>query len=154
MKSPVKEDPARRRKDLAVIHAGKKRLELDDENYRVLLEGLTGQRSAAHLTAAERGIVINKLEELGGRTAPRSASKPAGQTYASQNRVTPGPDKARLLWKIDQLLGEMDKNRDYAESILKQMMGAEAPSALDWATPTQLNKLVAALKIHQRRQGR
>lgn len=150
----MKEDPARRRKDLAVIHAGKKRLELTDENYRVLLEGLTGQRSAAHLTAVERGIVINKLEELGAETAPRSASKPNGQKYLSQNRVKPSDDKSRLLWKIDQLLGEMDKKRDYAESILKQMMKAEAPSALEWATPTQLNKLVAALKIHQRRQTR
>jgi phage gp16-like protein len=150
----MKEDPARRRKDLAVIHTGKKRLELDDENYRVLLDGLTGKRSAAELTPQERAKVITKMDELGAETAPRSTSKPGGQKWVSKARVKPSQDKARLIWKIEQLLNELGEKLSYAESILKQMFGDQAPAALEWATPEQLRKLVASLTYHKKRKAR
>lgn len=145
---------ASRNKDLAIIHTAKCKLEMSDDNYRVLLEGLTGKRSAADLTAAERAKVLAKFEELGAETAPRSASKPEGQQWTSKARVKPAAGTARLLWKVEQLLAELGKDLSYAERVLKQMFPDNAPSALEWATADQLHKLVAALTYHKGRGHR
>lgn len=128
-----------RQKELAIIHAGKRQLGLDDDIYRDFLSGLTGKRSAGELTQQERLQVIQRMDELGGKTKH------------STKRVTAGPDRQPMLKKVYALLYHMDLPIDYAETTLKNMFGEEAPDKLEWANPTQLHKLISALEYHKRR---
>lgn len=130
---------SKRHRDLAVIHANKKELGMDDDTYRDFLESLTSKRSAAELTDWERFVVIKRMGELGGKAKTK------------RKRVKASPDKQPLLSKVYALLYHMELSIEYAESTLKQMFGEEAPDKLEWATPTQLHKLVAALEYHKRR---
>lgn len=133
-----------RKKDLAIIHAAKKRMGLDDDCYRDLLEAVTGKRSAAELTAAQRKAVIEEMERQGGKTLARSQGA----------RVKPSEDKAPLLKKVYKLLYVLDLSIEYAEGILKKMFKDKAPTKLEWATPGQLHKLVAALEYHKKREAK
>jgi phage gp16-like protein len=139
-----------RKKDLAIIHAAKKRMGLDDESYRDLLEGVTskggtkqGKRSAADLTASERQAVIAEMERQGGQTAPRLKGK----------RIQPADERAPLLSKVYALLYHLDLSIEYALGILKQMFKDKAPARLEWANSSQLHKLVAALEYHKKRSA-
>lgn len=125
-----------RRNDLAKIHVAKKQLGLDDETYRDMLWTLARVRSAADLDDAGRKAVLEHLQARGFRPKRKRGPTPAG-------------DRAPLLRKVYALLG--DRPVAYAEGILKHMFGDAAPARLEWATPEQLRKAVAALSYDQRR---
>ena len=129
----------RRQVDLMKIHLGKKQLGLDDETYREMLQQVTGARSSADLDESGRRKVLAHLRKCGAVFTPRGRPQPASE-------------KRPLLGKIYALLG--DRPLAYAEGILKQMFGHRAPERLEWATPAQLHKVVAALSIDQRRRRR
>ncbi|PIQ25396.1 GemA protein [bacterium (Candidatus Blackallbacteria) CG13_big_fil_rev_8_21_14_2_50_49_14] len=128
-----------RRKELGIIHAAKKRLGLDDDCYRDLLEGVTGKRSAADLDDNERQKLIAEMERLQGK---KPWHKP---------RVNLPDDKIRMVKKIYAMLG--DRPVTYIEAMLKHMFGDKAPDRLEWATPDQLHKVVAALVYDQKRRN-
>lgn len=130
----------RRRAELAKIHIGKKQLGLDEEAYRDLIERVTGARSSAGLDAVGRGDVIEEMRRLGcDLPGPR-------------RRIRASSDRRPLLGKIYKLLG--DRPADYAVGILRRMFGPGAPERLEWATPQQLHKVVAALNYDRRRRAR
>lgn len=139
-----------RHQELGIIHAAKKRMGLDEDCYRDLLEGVTsnggtkpGKRSAAELTAAERQAVIAEMELQGGQTLPRLKGK----------RIKPADERAPLLSKVYALLYHLDLSIEYAEGILKKMFKDKAPAKLEWANSSQLHKLVASLEYHKKRQA-
>ncbi len=129
-----------RKKDLALIHAAKTRLGLDDELYRDTLESLTGKRSAGELNDAERATVMQAL-----------GVKKQYKKIWHKPRVGVPNDKIRMVKKIYAMLG--DRPITYVESMLKHMFGGDAPDKLEWATPKQLHKVVAALVYDQQRNG-
>lgn len=132
---------SRRRAELAKIHIGKKQLGLDGETYRDLLERVTGARSSAVLDAQQRGHVIEEMRRLGCKFQGRS-----------ERRIRASSDRRPLLGKIYKLLE--DRPAKYAVAILKQMYGPGAPDRLEWATPPQLHKVVAALNYDRRRRAK
>jgi len=133
---------ALRKKQLMIIHVGKKELGLDDELYRDMLESLTGKRSASDMTSAEREKVIAQMskDSNGKITKTRTVAKPS-------------PEKSPMLKKVYKLLYVVEEPISYAETTLKNMFGADAPDRLEWATGEQLHKLIAALEYHKKRQG-
>lgn len=58
------QERARRNAELAKIHVYKKRLRLDDDTYRGLLQRVTGQRSAGDLNDVQRAQVLDELKRL------------------------------------------------------------------------------------------
>lgn len=54
-----------RKKELAVIHIGKKELGWDDVTYRDALENWVGKRSSGRMNQQERQIVIENMKKLG-----------------------------------------------------------------------------------------
>lgn len=128
-----------RRKELAKIHLGAKQLALDDDAYRDLLWTVARVRSARDLDEAGRRAV---LEHMKGR----------GFKARSKGRPRPSGDRGPLLGKVYALLG--DRPVAYAEGILRHMFGAAAPAKLEWATPEQLRKVVAALHYDRKRKER
>lgn len=133
-----------RAKELAIIHAQAKKLNMNDDTYRDYLESLTGKRSAKELQGRERAKVIADMEKL---------SRPAkSKSTGYKRRVKPAPDRQPLLNKVYALLYHLDLSIDYALGILKQMFADQAPARLEWANQEQLYKLVQSLEIHKRRQ--
>ena len=131
---------SRRRAALAAIHIAKKQLGLEDETYRAMLQEVAGVDSAADLDMRGLGKVLDHLADRGAKF--RSRGRGAKTSSAP-------PEKRRLLWKIYQLLD--DRPVKYAVSILRNQGG---PDALEWATPTQLHKVVAALEYDRKRKAK
>lgn len=121
----------RRRRELAAIHIAVRRLGLDEESYRVVLEAAAGVRSAADLDAAGRAAVLDRLR---GRR-----SRPAAEA-----------GRSRLIAKIRALLDS--RPEAYAEAILQRLTGHDHRVPLAWAAPEQLRKVVAALSYDAQRK--
>lgn len=135
----MSKDPLKK-KQLAIIHIGKKKLGLDDDTYRDMLEALTGKRSCSNMTPAELRKVIAEMDKDSG-----------GRVYQPRTVIKAAPEKSPMLKKVYALLYHIEQPISYAETTLKNMFGDQAPARLEWATGEQLHKLIAALEYHKRR---
>ena len=133
---------ADRNQQLGRIHAAKKVLALDDETYRSLLQRVTGLRSSADMTPAQRNDVLREFARLGFKA----------EAIAGRKRVYAGKpsnvDSVPLLRKVEALLAEGKKPWAYAHAMAKQMFGRDK---LEWLRPDELHKLVSALQIDANR---
>jgi phage gp16-like protein len=123
----------RRKRLIAAVHAGARRLGLDEETRRAMQARITGHRSCAEMTEQDLERVLDHLRRAGFR----------------RRRPAPAEDRAPLVRKVYALLG--DRPVAYAEGILRHMYGKHAPHRLEWANPSQLRKVVAALEYDRRR---
>lgn len=128
----------RRHAELGKIHIARKQLALDDDTYRDMLWTLARVRSAKDLDDAGRQAVLDHLKARGFKARRKRGPTPAG-------------DRSPLLNKVYALLG--DRPVTYAEGILRHMYRDTAPARLEWATPEQLHKVVAALSYDKRRRA-
>lgn len=134
-----------RRQQLASIHIAKKRLRLDDETYRALLERVGGHRSAADLDPHGRRAVLREFARLDG-----------ARVNALANRVPGAPAKvndeiAAMVAKVQAILDESGRSWNYANGMARRMFKCDRA---EWLKPDQLHKLVAALSYDQRRRNR
>lgn len=151
-------DPTRAR-DLKLIHAAARQMAWDDHTYRAILERVTGQASAAGLTARQRTNVLNEFARLGwnpkkgqSHRAPNpSPSGPVGQGEGDLPLTGPGWGKDRLLSKIGALLTDAGRGWAYADGCARKMFQRES---IRFCDPDQLQKIVAALTYDQRRRAK
>lgn len=134
---------ADRNQQLGRIHAAKKALALDDETYRSLLQRVTGLRSSADMTPAQRNDVLREFARLGFKV----------EAIAGRKRVFAGKPKnladVPMLRKVEALLTDGKKPWAYAHAMAKQMFGRDK---LEWLRPDELHKLVSALQIDANRK--
>jgi phage gp16-like protein len=141
MKRPA--DP--RRQQLARIHAGKKALGLDDETYRALLERVTGMRSSADMTTAQRNDVLQEFARLGLRNDAQAEKKRRwpGQPDAALMKSRP------MLRKVGALLADSKRPWSYAHALAKRMHEVDK---VEWLNDNQLRTLVSAMQIDANRR--
>ena len=72
-------------RQLALIHVAKARLGLEEEEYRDLLESVTGRRSAADLEPGAAAALLHRFAELGFR--PRAGPAPSRPGMASPSQI-------------------------------------------------------------------
>lgn len=132
-------DP-RRRKELAKIHVLSKAAGLDEDSYRDVLERLTGQRSAAQLTAKQRVRVLDYLKALTGGT----------RTYPGRPHNITHSDRSPLLTKVEALLADQGLPWSYAASIARQMYQREK---LEFCDQRQLRGVITALTKRQKKEA-
>lgn len=136
-----------RTRDLAAIHVGKKALGLDDDTYRAMLFTVARVRSAADLDHAGRRAVLEHMRQRGFE---RLSNRPAPADHGAKPQVA--EDRQALIDKMEALLAGAGRHWNYARAMAKRMFHVEK---LEWATPEQLRKLVAALEYdRRRREGR
>ncbi|MDP1681058.1 MAG: regulatory protein GemA [Burkholderiales bacterium] len=127
--------PDIRKRELAQIHIAKAQLGMDDETYRAMLWTIARVKSAADLDWAGRKRVLDHFKasgaKLGGLRAPRAA-----------------PDRAGLVGKIGAQLTDMSLPWAYAHGMAKHMFKLEK---VEWCSPEQLRKIVAALAYKQKK---
>lgn len=133
--------------DLAKIHIAKQQLRMTDEDYRAMLWTHGRVQSSKDLDHAGRQRVLRYLESIGFKpTAGKASKRPA--------RPTPAPDKLKLVRRIRaQLISLGRKPDEYADGIVKQMFGADAPNFYEWCTHNQLHAVTASLSVQQEREG-
>lgn len=134
--------PIPRNKELGWIHAGKKLLGLDEDGYRAMLEKVTGKRSAAELTGAERGKVLAYIDQ----------HKPKVEKPARRYQNAPALDKKALWKKIDALLFAQGRTRSYLDGNIKTKIAKV--DAWEFADVEALKKVIAALSIDANRNAK
>lgn len=127
-----------RRADLAKIHLAKRQLGMTDDVYRDLLWNIARVRSAADLDEHGRRAVIAQLKNCGARFTPPRRGRAAGE-------------KRKQLAKIQAFLAEAKRPDSYADGMARRMFNVER---VEWCTPEQLGKIIAALAYDARRHGR
>lgn len=131
---------ADRNRQLGRIHQAKKALALDDDTYRALLERVTGKRSSADMTAAERNQVLAEFARLGFKTDEQQGRT---RVFAAKPKVmTP------LLGKCEALLADSKRPWAYAHAMARRMFNV---TRVEWLKPDQLHRLVAALQVDANR---
>lgn len=125
---------ADRNRELAVIHVAKKQLGLADADYRALLNERFGVITAGALSHAERRELIAEFERRGFRN-PRYV----------RARV----QDSDMLSRIRARLGKAGRPLAYGDALAKRICGVDR---LDWCTPEQQRKVLAALEVDFRRR--
>lgn len=132
-----------RSRQLSAIHAEKKRLQLDDETYRALLQRVASVRSAADLDAKGRADVLREFASRGGtRTAAAQMQLPGAPQNVRE-------DASALVGKIAVLLAEAGRSWNYAHGMARRMFSVRR---VEWLHADQLHRVVAALTFDQKRR--
>src|SRR3546814_8430855 len=122
------------------IKLGAKALALADDSYRALLTRLTGKTSAADLTPAQLGRVIEELERLGAYRGQRQA----------RSYPTPQARMVRGLWIELHQMGLVRNRTDQAlDAFVRRLAGVDSAR---WLTdPEEAGKVIEALRAMKRR---
>jgi hypothetical protein len=124
--------PAHRGNDLARIHILKKDLNLSDDEYRDLLQTLTGRRSAGDCSFEERSRIAAHLDKLKRAMQPNKVVR------------TPKEKKVLGLWGALQHAGIVQQSTLVPLSKWLQREGF--PARLQWLNDEQLTKAIEQLK--------
>lgn len=137
------EEPVRRRRELAAIHAMAKELALAEDSYRPLVARFSkkGVESAGQLTAPERTALIEHLKSLG-----------AGK-FRKQGRKSSKDGQVRKVFALWKSLGDYGVLKDPSSAglraFVRRMTDVEDP---EWLDARQLNTVIEALKDWLKRE--
>ncbi|GAA4650821.1 regulatory protein GemA [Kistimonas scapharcae] len=144
-------DPRKRR--IARIHIARQQLGMDEEDYRKMLQQVTGKDSCGQMRLFELIKVESHLKTLGWKPRPKQAGK----------RMSP-PSKGRPVDKLRALWIEMASNgllRDGSENALEAWVrrqtriinGGQGIDKVDWLEndPALCTQVLESLKKWRRR---
>ena len=180
---PTPPDPPRAR-DLKRIHAAAREMAWTDETYRAILERVTGQRSAAALTARQRQRVLTEFARLGWKPqkskthrapnppAPAHCAplSPRGRGAGGEGAAPPSPAGGRGVggegaipltgpgWGKDRLLAKIGALLAEAGRGWTYADGIARHmfglESLRFCDPEQLRKVVSALEYDKKRRAK
>lgn len=125
---------------LAKIHIAKKQLAMDDDSYRAMLRSVGGVDSSKDLTSMGAAKVLRHFERIGFTPQPNKGRRPIVTT-----------SRARQIGKIEALLAEAHRPWAYLDGMVKRICKV---GALEFCDSAMLAKLIAALQIDAKRNGR
>jgi phage gp16-like protein len=124
---------------LAKIHIGKKQLGLAEDDYRDLLERVTGHRSSAAMSEGQRQAVLSEMQRLGFKAAPAAKNK---SPHAHVRKVF-------AVWGDMVRKGQLRQpDKAALHSFCERQTGIKNA---EWLSPEQASKVVEGLKAMQRR---
>lgn len=132
-----KTKPDHRKKLIAAIHAEKTRRGIEDDDYRAMLDRLTGKTSAKDCNASQLGAVLTAIR--GQSSRPQKSDD------------SPYIKKARALWKSLYTLGVIGDASDKAlTAFARRQLGIDA---LAWISPEAAFSIIEPLRDMCRRAG-
>lgn len=150
-----------RRAAVVKVQIARRDLGLAEEDYRSILERLTGRTSSTACSDAELGRVLDEFKAkgwtpkvaTGGRRSPADQAAIAKKPYRSRHAPAdhPAAKKARALWLSLWNLGEVrDPSEAALEAFARRQLKVER---LQWADQGMTYKLIEALKAMAERAG-
>lgn len=138
-----------RKRILGAIHATAKKLHLEDDVYRDLIERVSAEHGVAHRSAgvcspAQLKAIANELRRLTGEPA-RTADRAKGWSGR------PKGDLAPQMAKVEALLADAGREWAYAHAVAKNVCKV---ARVEWCNPEQMAKVIAALQIDADRRAR
>lgn len=129
---------ARRRRELAAIHAARRQLGLPEDDYRDLLEAWTGQRSSAALSAEQRHVVIEGLRRMG------FVRRAGDDRVVILDDDKPQTAKIKALWLGLWRAGRVQSPSLHSlNAFVRRLTGV---SSVNWLSPVQANIVIESLK--------
>ena len=137
---------------IAAIHVLKSKLQLSDDDYRALLKNLTQKTSSKDLTDKERQAVRDHLQHLAERTgvAKPLQRRGGGRTFdQAKAAASPRERKVWAIWLDMARRGLVhNKSAQALDAFVQRQTGV---SALRWCSAAQLDAVIEALKLWQKR---
>lgn len=129
---------------IQLIHIARSDLQMDEDTYRQMLQGLTGKASTKGMDTTQLNSVLESMKKKGFRI------KPAGKARSGLPMDThPQSNKIRALWLEMAAAGVV---RDSSEQALALWVKRETGiSALRWLSNEQASSVIEKLKKWQRR---
>lgn len=138
----------------AAIHVLKSKLGMSDDDYRALLQTLTGKRSSKDMDIAEQRQVRDHLQSLGERMGLVQATtqrRPLTREQFARVKKETRP-KERKVWALwNQLHRDGKIGNPSAAALSAWVLRQVDVSALRFATDPQLDTLIEALKAWRER---
>lgn len=136
------------RRDQTLIHMGRRRLGLEDDDYRALLERVTGQRSSKDLTPAQARSVVAELKRLGFR--PKAGRRRSRSPHPHVRKVY------KLWWELAGAgavgAGHRALNAFIGSANFRAKWG-EVPTDAEFLTVERASDVIEALKDIARRKA-
>lgn len=136
------------------IQIAKRQLGMDDDDYRAMLERVTGKRSSTGLPTADKRAVIAELKRKGFKPYPRKGGSGGGRRWRSASKH----EFIRQIWKIWWLLGDagvVEKTHAAANAFVSNPKFAakwgEPVTDVDFLTVERANDVINALRDVARR---
>lgn len=132
-----------RRALLAAVHIARKRLGMIEDDYRAVLQRVTGRASAKDCDNLQLGKVMAEFDRMGFQSVARPSRRaPASSAVAR---------KARAMWiSLGQLGAIDDASEEKLELFGRRQFGVER---LQWANEREGFRLIEALKDIASRHG-
>lgn len=129
---------------IQLIHIARNDLQMDEDTYRQMLQGLTGKTSTKGMDVTQLNRVMESMKKKGFRV------KPSGKARSGLPLDThPQSKKLRALWLEMASAGIV---RDSSEQALALWVQRETGiSALRWLSNEQASNVIEKLKKWQRR---
>lgn len=125
------------------VQVARKSLGIQDDDYRVMLERVTGHRSAKDCSASELRAAISNFERMGFRSPHATGRRDLGNGHTIR--------KARAMWISLYQLAAIDDRTDAAlEAFGKRQLKVDR---LQWASEREGFRLIEALKAMAERHG-
>ena len=134
---------------LTLVQVGRRELSLDEEDYRALLESVTGARSAKGLKAAQLEDVVKAMKSLGFKVKGGATSRRSPPSSAHVQ--APEVRKLRAIWITMHQDGLLhDGSEDALGSFIRRMTananGGAGINRAEWLTSIQAERVLEALK--------
>lgn len=137
-----KQVSASRRAMIAKVHLARKELGIAEEDYRAILQQLTGRSSCSAMSDAQLDTVIEDMKRRGWKQGAPTARRVADSPMAK---------KARALWLGLHQLGVVRNGSEQAlEAFARRQLGCDR---MQWADQGQAYRLIEALKAMAQRAG-
>lgn len=129
---------------IQLIHIARNDLQMDEDTYRQMLQGLTGKASTKGMDMTQLNRVLESMKKKGFRIKPAGKAK-SGIPLDSH----PQSKKIRALWLE---MADAGVIRDRSEKALTLWVKRETGiSALCWLNAEQASSVIEKLKKWQRR---
>jgi len=121
---------------LAKVHIAKKELALADDDYRAIVERITGKASSRDCSDADLDRLLKEFKRLGW--------KPKAGTAIGKKSGKPHVRKVYALWGELGRSGALHDGSSAAlQTFVERQTGISSP---EWLTPPQANQVTEGLK--------
>lgn len=141
------------REKLALIHVAKAKLRMGEEDYRALLAGTAGVRSAAELSAAGFKAVMRRMAQLGFESRSAGATHMLAPHVRATDGLRPGMATPAQIETIRGMWANWHGQAD-ERALSRWIEGRYGISALRFCDVQTAQKAIEGLKAMLARQTR